>query len=76
MKTLRNEGKSRKNYKPMGGVAVRSILHSFGPLNSCQIVHWDPLNAKRSSPQSNLVWALSKYTVSMATAYMILENGG
>ena len=45
----KNEGKSRKNYKPRGGVKVLSILHSF--LNSCQIVQWDPQNMKRSSPQ-------------------------
>ena len=25
---FKNEGKSRKNYKPRGGVKVRSILHS------------------------------------------------
>ena len=25
---LKNEGKSRKNYKPRGGVKVQSILHS------------------------------------------------
>ena len=29
MKTYKkNEGKSRKNYKPRGGVKVQSILHS------------------------------------------------
>ena len=38
--------KSRKNYKPRGGVKVRSILHSKGLLNSCQIVQWDPQNVK------------------------------
>ena len=26
--SLKNEGKSRKNYKPRGGVKVRPILHS------------------------------------------------
>ena len=55
---LKNEGKSRKNYKPRGGVEVRAILHSHGLLNSCQIVQWDPLNAKRSSPQNYLVYAM------------------
>ena len=54
----KNKGNSRKNYKPMGGVEVRSILHSYGLFNSCQIVHWDPLNAKRSSPQNILVWGM------------------
>ena len=29
MKTLKNEGKSRKNYKPRGGVKVRSLLGPF-----------------------------------------------
>ena len=43
---LKNEGKSRKNYKPRGGVKVLSILHSSGLLNSCQIVQWDPQNVK------------------------------
>ena len=28
MKIYKNEGKSRKNYKPKGGVKVQSILHS------------------------------------------------
>ena len=52
MKTLqKNEGKSRKNYKPWGGVKVRSILHSKGLLNSCRIVQLDPQNVKQSSPQ-------------------------
>ena len=44
----------------MGGVEVRSILHSYGLSNLCQIVHWDPLNAKRSSPKNNSVWAMRK----------------
>ena len=35
----------------MGGVEVQSILHSYGLLNSSQIVKWDPQNGKRSSPQ-------------------------
>ena len=30
MKTLKNEGKSRTNYKSSGGDEVRSILHSYG----------------------------------------------
>ena len=30
----------------------RTIFHG------CQIVHWDPLNAKRKCPQKNLVWAM------------------
>ena len=42
----KNEGKSRKNYKPRGGVKVESILHSWGLSKSCQIVQWD---VKRSS---------------------------
>ena len=50
-------GKSRTNYKPMGGVEVGSILHSYGFLNACQIVQCDPLNAKRGSPKK-LVWAI------------------
>ena len=50
-KLLKNEEKSRKNYKPRGGVKVQSILHSYGLLNSCQLVQWDPQNVKRSSPQ-------------------------
>ena len=54
----KNEGKLRRNYKPRGGVEVRSILHSYGLLNSCQIVQCVPLNAKRSSPKINLVWAM------------------
>ena len=33
-----HEGKSCKNYKPRGGVEVRSILHSEGLLNSSQIL--------------------------------------
>ena len=48
---LKNEGKLRKNYKPRGGVKVRSILHSLGHFNSCQIVQWDPQNVKRRTPQ-------------------------
>ena len=40
-----------KNYKPRGGAKVRSILHSNGLLNSCQIVQWDPQNLKRTFPQ-------------------------
>ena len=76
MKTLKNEEKSRKNYKPRGGVEVRSILNSQGLLNSCQIVQWDPLNGKQSSPENILVWAMWKCLVSMATPYMIFENGG
>ena len=51
---LKNEGKSRKNYKPRGGFIVRSILHSLGLLNSCQIVQWDPQNVKGSPPQKKL----------------------
>ena len=31
------------------GVKGRSILHSLGLLNSCQIVQWGPQNVKRSS---------------------------
>ena len=31
---------------------LRTICHE------CQIVHWDPLNAKRRCPQNNLVWAM------------------
>ena len=54
MKTLKNEGKSHKNYKPRGGVKVRPILHSYGLLNSCKIVQWDPQNVKGSSPQKKL----------------------
>ena len=50
----KNEGKSRKNYKPRGGVKVRSILRSYGLLNSCQIVQWDPQNVKRSFPQKKI----------------------
>ena len=42
----------------------------------CQNDQWDPLNAKRSSPQIILVWAMCKCMVSMATPYIILENGG
>ena len=34
IKTLKYEGKSRKNYKPRGGAKVWSILHSNGFLNS------------------------------------------
>ena len=48
---LKNEGKSRRNYKPMGGVEVRSILHSYGLLYPCQMVQLYPLNGKRSSPK-------------------------
>ena len=55
-----------KNYKPRGKVEVRSILHSLDLLNSCQIVEWDPLNAKQSSPKK-LALAMWKYMVSMAT---------
>ena len=73
---LKNEGKSRKNYKPRGGVEVRSILRSYGLLNACQIVEWDPLNAKRSSLQNILVWAMRKCMVSMASPHTIFENGG
>ena len=49
LENLKNEGKSRKNFKPRGGVEVRSNLHSYGLLNSCQIVQWDPQSVKRSS---------------------------
>ena len=45
----KTEGKSCKNYTSRGGVEVRSSLHSQGLLNTCQIVQWDPENAKRSS---------------------------
>ena len=55
---LKNEGKTRKNYKPLRGVEVLSILHPKGLLNSCQNVHLDPLNAMRSSPQNILVWVM------------------
>ena len=34
-KLKKNEGKSRKNYKPRRGVKVQYILHSLGLLNSC-----------------------------------------
>ena len=54
----KNEGSHVKNYKPGGGVEVRSFLHSCGLLDSCRIVQWDPLNAKRSSVQNILVWAM------------------
>ena len=33
---------------------VRSILHSFGLLNSCLISQWDHQSAKRSSPKQ--IW--------------------
>ena len=36
--TLKNEGKSRKNYKPRGGVVVRSILHSDALSNFLKII--------------------------------------
>ena len=39
---------------PRGGVKVRSILHSYGLSNSCQIVQWDPQNVKLSSPHKKL----------------------
>ena len=54
----KNEGNHVKNYKFGGGVEVRSFLHSWGLLNSCQIVQWDPLNAKQSSAQNIFVWAI------------------
>ena len=76
MKIHENVGKSHKNYKPRGWIEVRSILHSYGLSNSCQIVQWDPLNAKRSSLQNNLSMGYVKGMVSMATPYMILENMG
>ena len=49
----KNEEQSGKNYKPRGGVEVRPMLYSKGLLNSCQIFHWDALNAKRSSPKKH-----------------------
>ena len=39
--------KSSKNYKPMGGVDVRSIPAVLGPFKFMPIVQLDPLNAKR-----------------------------
>ena len=44
-------------------------------LHWCQIVHLDPLNAKRSSPHCILLWAMCKCMVSMAT-HGRFENGG
>ena len=56
----KNDRKSRKNCKPMGGVKVLSILHSYGLLNSCQIVKWDPQIVKRSSSQKKFGMAYMK----------------
>ena len=36
--TLKKREKSRNKYKPRIGVELRSILHSYGLLNSFQIV--------------------------------------
>ena len=44
--------------------------------HGCQIVHWDLLNAKQSCPQKNFGMGFVKYMVSMATPYMVIENGG
>ena len=53
-KNLKNEGILRRNYKHIGGVEVRYILHSYGLLSSCQIVKWDRQNVKRSSLKNKI----------------------
>ena len=45
---LKNEGKHVKTIS-LGEGLIRSILHSYGLLYSCQIVQWDPQNVRRSS---------------------------
>ena len=47
----------------------RTIFHG------CQIVHWDPRNAKNFVLKDKLNCTMKKCMVSMATIYTILEHG-
>ena len=73
---LKNEGKSRKIYRPRGGVKVPFILQSLGLLNLCQIVQEDPQNMKRSSSQKKFSMGYVKMHDFHGNLLYDLEIGG
>ena len=70
---LKKEGKSCKNCKPRGGVEVRSILHSSGILNSCQIVQLVLYFGVQLIKMNIFVWILWGYLYGVGIyAYIII----